>query len=249
VAALFRAAGREARANTFDLGFGLGPRLNAAGRLADMSLGIECLLTDDANRAWEIAQELDGMNRERRDIEAGMQQEALQILEQPLAGLDPHRAHRQRVPRHLAPGRDRHRGLAAQGKIPPPDHHVRARRRGAHQGLGRSIPGFHLRDALDLVSKRHPGLLVKFGGHAMAAGLTVRAKDFDTFVSAFEEVGEWLTDDQLARVIETDGDIDDACFSPEFVTLLEGQVWGQGFRRRSAASSTYCARPCSRAST
>jgi single-stranded-DNA-specific exonuclease len=92
VAALFRAAGREAsRANTFDLGFGLGPRLNAAGRLADMSLGIECLLTDDANRAWEIAQELDGMNRERRDIEAGMQQEALQILEQPLAGLDPHR--------------------------------------------------------------------------------------------------------------------------------------------------------------
>jgi single-stranded-DNA-specific exonuclease len=100
------------------------------------------------------------------------------------------------------------------------------------------------------VSKRHPGLLVKFGGHAMAAGLTVRAKDFDTFVSAFEEVGEWLTDDQLARVIETDGDIEDACFSPEFVTLLEGQVWGQGFRRRrSAASSTYCARPCSRAST
>ncbi len=90
VAALFRAAGREAaRANTFDLGFGLGPRLNAAGRLADMSLGIECLLTDDANRAWEIAQELDGMNRERRDIEAGMQQEALQILEQPLAGPDP----------------------------------------------------------------------------------------------------------------------------------------------------------------
>ncbi|UBM12062.1 single-stranded-DNA-specific exonuclease RecJ [Cupriavidus metallidurans] len=232
VAALFRAAGREAsRANTFDLGFGLGPRLNAAGRLADMSLGIECLLTDDANRAWEIAQELDGMNRERRDIEAGMQQEALQILEQPLAGLDPTSRHTVSVFHDTW-----HQGVigivASRLKekfhrptitfAPGDEEHIK--------GSGRSIPGFHLRDALDLVSKRHPGLLVKFGGHAMAAGLTVRAKDFDTFVSAFEEVGrEWLTDDQLARVIETDGDIEDACFSPEFVTLLEGQVWGQGF--------------------
>ncbi|HBO80827.1 MAG TPA: single-stranded-DNA-specific exonuclease RecJ [Cupriavidus sp.] len=229
---MFRAAGREAaRANTFDLGFGLGPRLNAAGRLADMSLGIECLLTDDANRAWEIAQELDGMNRERRDIEAGMQQEALQILEQPLAGLDPTSRHTVSVFHDTW-----HQGVigivASRLKekfhrptitfAPGDEEHIK--------GSGRSIPGFHLRDALDLVSKRHPGLLVKFGGHAMAAGLTVRAKDFDTFVSAFEEVGrEWLTDDQLARVIETDGDIEDACFSPEFVTLLEGQVWGQGF--------------------
>jgi len=98
------------------------------------------------------------------------------------------------------------------------------------KGSGRSIPGFHLRDALDLVSKRHPGLLVKFGGHAMAAGLTLRADTFDQFKEAFEAVGrEWLTDDQLARVIETDGDIEDGCFSPEFVTLLEQQVWGQGF--------------------
>ena len=232
VAALFRAAGREAAcANTFDLGFGLGPRLNAAGRLADMSLGIECLLTDDANRAWEIAQELDGMNRERRDIEAGMQQEALQILEQPLAGLDPTSRHTVSVFHDTW-----HQGVIGivaswlKEKFhrptitfaPGDEEHIK--------GSGRSIPGFHLRDALDLVSKRHPGLLVKFGGHAMAAGLTVRAKDFDTFVSAFEEVGrEWLTDDQLARVIETDGDIEDACFSPEFVTLLEGQVWGQGF--------------------
>jgi single-stranded-DNA-specific exonuclease len=232
VAALFRAAGREAsRANTFDLGFGLGPRLNAAGRLADMSLGIECLLTDDANRAWEIAQELDGMNRERRDIEAGMQQEALQILEQPLAGLDPAARHTISVFHETW-----HQGVigivASRLKekfhrptitfAPGDDEHIK--------GSGRSIPGFHLRDALDLVSKRHPGLLVKFGGHAMAAGLTVRAKDFDTFVNAFEAVGrEWLTDDQLARVIETDGDIEEACFSPEFVTLLEGQVWGQGF--------------------
>lgn len=232
VAALFRAAGREAqRANTFDLGFGLGPRLNAAGRLADMSLGIECLLTDDANRAWEIAQELDGMNRERRDIEAGMQQEALQILEQPLAGLDPasrytvsvfHETWHQGVIGIVASRLKEKFHRPTITFAPGDDEHIK--------GSGRSIPGFHLRDALDLVSKRHPGLLVKFGGHAMAAGLTVRAKDFDTFVAAFEAVGrEWLNEEQLARVIETDGDIDDGCFSPEFVTLLEGQVWGQGF--------------------
>jgi len=232
VAALFRAAGREAaRANTFDLGFGLGPRLNAAGRLADMSLGIECLLTDDANRAWEIAQELDGMNRERRDIEAGMQQEALQILEQPLAGLDPasrytisvfHETWHQGVIGIVASRLKEKFHRPTITFAPGDDEHIK--------GSGRSIPGFHLRDALDLVSKRHPGLLVKFGGHAMAAGLTVRANDFDTFVAAFETVGrEWLTDDQLARVIETDGDIEDECFSPDFVTLLEGQVWGQGF--------------------
>ncbi|MGO4762175.1 single-stranded-DNA-specific exonuclease RecJ [Cupriavidus sp. 2KB_3] len=232
VAALFRAAGREAtRANTFDLGFGLGPRLNAAGRLADMSLGIECLLTDDPNRAWEIAQELDGMNRERRDIEAGMQQEALQILEAPLAGLDP--ASRYTVSVFNDTWHQGVIGIVASRLkekfhrptitfAPGDEEHIK--------GSGRSIPGFHLRDALDLVSKRHPGLLVKFGGHAMAAGLTVRSADFDTFMSAFEAVGrEWLTDDQLARVIETDGDIEESCFSPEFVALLEGQVWGQGF--------------------
>jgi len=232
VAALFRAAGREAsRANTFDLGFGLGPRLNAAGRLADMSLGIECLLTDDANRAWEIAQELDGMNRERRDIEAGMQQEAMQILEQPLDGLDPasrytvsvfHETWHQGVIGIVASRLKEKFHRPTITFAPGDDEHIK--------GSGRSIPGFHLRDALDLVSKRHPGLLVKFGGHAMAAGLTVRAADFDTFIAAFEAVGrEWLNDEQLARVIETDGDIDDTCFCPEFVTLLEGHVWGQGF--------------------
>lgn len=232
VAALFRAAGRDAtRANTFDLGFGLGPRLNAAGRLADMSLGIECLLTDDHNRAWDIAQELDGMNRERRDIEAGMQEEALKLLEAPLDGLDPGARYTVSVFNDTW-----HQGVigivASRLKekfhrptitfAPGDDVHIK--------GSGRSIPGFHLRDALDLVSKRHPGLLVKFGGHAMAAGLTLRADQFETFLSAFEAVGrEWLTQDQLARVVETDGDIGEECFSPEFVTLLEQQVWGQGF--------------------
>ncbi|MGO4328340.1 single-stranded-DNA-specific exonuclease RecJ [Cupriavidus sp. 2TAF22] len=232
VAALFRAAGREAaRANTFDLGFGVGPRLNAAGRLADMSLGIECLLTDDANRAWEIAQELDGMNRERRDIEAGMQQEALQILEGPLGALDP--AARFTVSVFNDTWHQGVIGIVAsrlKEKYHRPTITFAPGDEDTIKGSGRSIPGFHLRDALDLVSKRHPGLLVKFGGHAMAAGLTLRADTFGQFMEAFEAVGrEWLSDEQLARVIETDGDIEDGCFSPEFVALLEQQVWGQGF--------------------
>jgi len=232
VAALFRAAGREAtRANTFDLGFGVGPRLNAAGRLADMSLGIECLLTDDANRAWEIAQELDGMNRERRDIEAGMQQEALQILEGPLGALDP--AARFTISVFNDTWHQGVIGIVAsrlKEKYHRPTITFAPGDEDTIKGSGRSIPGFHLRDALDLVSKRHPGLLKKFGGHAMAAGLTLGAGDFAQFMAAFETVGrEWLSDEQLARVIETDGDIEDACFSPEFVSLLEQQVWGQGF--------------------
>lgn len=232
VAALFRAAGREAsRATTFDLGFGLGPRLNAAGRLADMSLGIECLLTDDANRAWEIAQELDGMNRERRDIEAGMQQEALRLLEQPLDGMDA--ASRFTVSVFNDTWHQGVIGIVAsrlKEKFHRPTITFAPGDEQTIKGSGRSIPGFHLRDALDLVSKRHPGLLVKFGGHAMAAGLTLRAGDFERFMDAFETVGrEWLTDEQLARVIETDGDIEDHCFDPAFVTMLEGHVWGQGF--------------------
>ena len=232
VAALFRAAGREAtRANTFDLGFGVGPRLNAAGRLADMSLGIECLLTDDANRAWEIAQELDGMNRERRDIEAGMQQEALQILEGPLGALDP--AARFTISVFNDTWHQGVIGIVAsrlKEKYHRPTITFAPGDEDTIKGSGRSIPGFHLRDALDLISKRHPGLLKKFGGHAMAAGLTLGAGDFAQFMEAFETVGrEWLSDEQLARVIETDGDIEDACFSPEFVSLLEQQVWGQGF--------------------
>jgi single-stranded-DNA-specific exonuclease len=232
VAALFRAAGREAaRATTFDLGFGLGPRLNAAGRLADMSLGIECLTTDDPARAWAIAQELDGMNRERRAIESGMQEEALTIMSQPLDGLDPTTC------TTLSLFNDTwHQGVIGivasriKEKFHRPTITFAPGDDGYIKGSGRSIAGFHLRDALDLVSKRHPGLLVKFGGHAMAAGLTLRAEDFNLFRQAFETVGcEWLNDDALARVLETDGDIEAECMTTHFVTLLEDQVWGQGF--------------------
>jgi single-stranded-DNA-specific exonuclease len=230
VAALFRAAGRDARtASGFDLGFALGPRLNAAGRLSDMSLGIECLITDDPGRAWELAQQLDTMNRERREIEAGMQEQALVDI----AALDPagsatitlfNPAWHQGVIGIVA-SRLKEKFHRPAFTFAPADAS------GALvKGSGRSIAGFHLRDALDLVAKREPGLLVKFGGHAMAAGVTLAAAQVPRFAAAFESVGrEWLTDDALARVVVTDGHLEDAYFTPQVVEMLEAAVWGQGF--------------------
>ena len=98
------------------------------------------------------------------------------------------------------------------------------------KGSGRSIPGFHLRDAVDLISKREPGMIVKFGGHAMAAGLTIATADIPRFTAAFEAIGrEWLTAEALSRVVETDGELEDAYFTPQFVELIDAAVWGQGF--------------------
>lgn len=226
--ALFRAAGREIRrASPFDLGFGIGPRLNAAGRLADMSLGIECLITDDANRAWDIAQQLDQINRDRREIEADMQDTALTLLET----FNPHE-HRtisvfdeswhQGVIGIVA-SRLKEKFYRPTITFAPDDE--------AHiKGSGRSIPGFHLRDALDLVSKKAPDIMTKFGGHAMAAGLTIRKDLFDNFNQAFEDVGQsWLSDAELDRVIETDGALDGQYYSIEFIEFMSQQVWGQGF--------------------
>ncbi|WP_186134124.1 single-stranded-DNA-specific exonuclease RecJ [Burkholderia gladioli] len=230
IAALFRAAAREARsASAFDLGFGLGPRLNAAGRLSDMSLGIECLTTDDIGRAWELAQQLDTMNRERREIEAGMQQQALADLAQ----VDPAEAATITL---FNP--DWHQGVIGivAGRLKEKFHRpsftfAHADESGARvKGSGRSIPGFHLRDALDLISKREPDLLVTFGGHAMAAGVTLETDKVPRFAAAFEAVArEWLSEEALSRVLETDGDLEDAYFTPQFVELLDGAVWGQGF--------------------
>jgi single-stranded-DNA-specific exonuclease len=230
IAALFRAAGREARsASGFDLGFALGPRLNAAGRLADMSLGIECLTTDDIGRAWQLAQELDTMNRERREIEAGMQQQALDDL----AAVDP--AGATTITLFNASWHQGVIGIVA-GRLKekfnrPAFTFALADDSGTTiKGSGRSIAGFHLRDALDLISKREPDLIVRFGGHAMAAGMTLAAADLPRFAAAFEAVGrEWLSDDALARTVETDGDLEDAYFTPQFVEMLEAAVWGQGF--------------------
>jgi single-stranded-DNA-specific exonuclease len=230
IAALFRAAGRDARAASgFDMGFALGPRLNAAGRLSDMSLGIECLTTDDIGRAWELAQQLDAINRERREIEAGMQQQALEELQ----SVDPGDCATLTL---FNPGW--HQGVIGivAGRLKERFH--RPSFTFAHaddsgvlsKGSGRSIPGFHLRDAVDLISKREPGLIHKFGGHAMAAGLTIATADIPRFTAAFEAVGrEWLSAEALSRVVETDGELEDAYFTPQFVEMIDAAVWGQGF--------------------
>ena len=230
IAALFRAAARDARnASGFDLGFALGPRLNAAGRLSDMSLGIECLTTDDIGRAWDLAQQLDTMNRERREIEAGMQQQALDDL----SSIDPEGTTTITL---FNPGW--HQGVIGivAGRLKEKFHRpsftfALADDSGQTvKGSGRSIPGFHLRDALDLISKREPNLIVKFGGHAMAAGLTLAAADVPRFTAAFEAVGrEWLSEEALSRTVETDGELEDAYFTPQFVEMLDAAVWGQGF--------------------
>ncbi len=228
IAALFRAAGREARrASPFDLGFALGPRLNAAGRLADMSLGIECLTTDDEGRAWAIAQQLDTINRERRDIEADMQDTALTLLD----SFEP-----QNKTTISVFDESWHQGVIGivasrlKDKFYRPTITFAPGGDGLLKGSGRSIAGFHLRDALDLVSKHAPSVIQKFGGHAMAAGLTIRADAFDAFAEAFEAVGRnWLSQNQLERVLETDGPLEEAYFTPQFIELIDAQVWGQGF--------------------
>jgi len=234
VAALLRVAGRDAsRASAFDLGFALGPRINAAGRLADMTLGIECLLTDDAARAHDLAVRLDAINRERRDVEGGMREQAEQRLEALLGPLD-------EPPAALALFDEGfHEGVVGilAGRVKERLHRptfVFARGQGGVlKGSGRSIPGFHLRDALDLVSKREPGLLQRFGGHAMAAGCTL-AGDAASAVAAFDAAlgrvaGEWLDAAALARTVRTDGPLAQEWFDVPTVLLLDEQVWGQGF--------------------
>ena len=226
--ALFRVAGRESeRASTFDLGFALGPRLNAAGRLADMSLGIECLVTDDLGQALNIAQQLDQLNRERRSIETDMQDQALAFFDTidatdraSLSLYDP--AWHQGVVGILA--------SRVKDKLHRP---VIAFARGSAselKGSGRSIAGLHLRDALDLVSKRAPGLLLRFGGHAAAAGLTLREEDLGDFEALFEEVVRGLVSPaDLTRTLETDGPLEAGRMTLESARLLEGEIWGQGF--------------------
>jgi len=232
VRALLRVTGREAaRAGTFDLGFALGPRINAAGRLGDMSVGIECLVTDDEARAMNIAQQLDGINRERRAIEADMRDAAELLLAEcdaenraSLVLFDP----------------DWHQGVVGilAGRVKEKFHRptfafARAQENGDGQelrGSGRSIPGLHLRDALDLVAKRHPQLLKRFGGHAAAAGVTLLEDDLADFEAAFEEVaGQLLAPHELTRTLETDGPLEAAYFSLDTARLLQRAIWGQGF--------------------
>jgi single-stranded-DNA-specific exonuclease len=229
IAALLRAAGRPlAEASSFDLGFVAGPRLNAAGRLADMSLGIECLTTDDEARAANCAQELDRLNRERRNIEAAMLQQALQAVEQVSS---------QESGTFFHP--DWHQGVVGivASRLKERLHRpvicfARAEESGdpVLRGSGRSIPGLHLRDALDVVSKRAPGLIRRFGGHAMAAGLSIGAADYERFTGEFERaVDELLPAHARLRVVETDGALDAMYFSLDVARLLDAGIWGQGF--------------------
>ncbi|MBL8287426.1 MAG: single-stranded-DNA-specific exonuclease RecJ [Rubrivivax sp.] len=240
VAALFAVARRDpARASAFDFGFALGPRVNAAGRLADMTLGIECLRTDDPARAAELAAQLDAINRERRGVEGGMREQAERAVDELLAGLaEPpaalalfHDSFHEGVVGIVA-GRVKDRlhrptfvfarGAAAEGAAPGS---------GALKGSGRSIAGFHLRDALDLVAKREPGLLQRFGGHAMAAGCTLAAgADVARFEAALRQVAaEWLDRATLTRTLATDGPLPVEYFNADTALLLADNVWGQGF--------------------
>lgn len=228
IAALFSIAGREtSRAATFDLGFALGPRLNAAGRLADMSLGIECLTTDDPSRALNIAQQLDAINRERRVIEADMREDA-EIL---LASLDP--GNRASLTLFDPSWHQGVIGILAgrvKEKLHRPCFAFARGNAGELKASGRSIPGLHLRDALDLVAKRQPGLLLRFGGHAAAAGLTLMEDRLGEFEASFETVcRELLSPADLSRTLETDGPLESGYFSLEAVRLIQQEVWGQAF--------------------
>ncbi len=232
VAALFAAGGRDPRsATTFDLGFVAGPRINAAGRLADMSIGIACLVTDDRASAQHLASELDRLNRERRDIEATMQDEALVALDAPVdVEASTLCLYRQ----------EWHQGVVGVVASRLKDRYHRPTivfaqaGNGELRGSGRSIAGFHLRDALDLVSKRAPGMISRFGGHAFAAGLSLPEAELARFTEEFERVArEWLTAAQLQQRIETDGALSANELTLTLAQDFETSVWGQGFPRPS----------------
>jgi single-stranded-DNA-specific exonuclease len=225
---LLRVAGRDERkATAQDLGFSVGPRLNAAGRLDDMSLGIACLISNDPAEVDVLAQRLHAMNLERRAIEADMQEAASIALDEidvsqrfSLSIFEP----------------DWHQGVIGilASRVKEQYHRpviaFASAGDGTLKGSGRSIAGLHLRDALDLVAKRHPRLILKFGGHAMAAGLTIGEDDFDVFASAFEVVAQSLLNhSDLDEIIEIDGTLNVQSMNWDLASALEKQVWGQGF--------------------
>jgi single-stranded-DNA-specific exonuclease len=232
IRALLRLAGRrEGNIRVSDLGFCAAPRLNAAGRLTDMALGIECLLTDDPAVAQAMAQQLDQLNRERRTIESGMQQQALRALE--VLNLED-----EGLPRGLCLFDESwHQGVIGlvAARVKERVHRpVIAFARGDNgelKGSARSIPGLHIRDALDAIAARHPTLLNKFGGHAMAAGLSLAHEQYDTFRSAFaEEVGRLLSEDDLRGTLVSDGALNSDELTLELAELIRGAgPWGQGF--------------------
>jgi len=231
ILALLKVAGRKSgQLAASDLGFVVAPRLNAAGRLTDMSLGIECLLAERETAAIEMAKQLDTLNRERRTIEAGMQEQALIALDKfHLDGDLPHglclfdESWHQGVIGILASRiKDRvHRPVIAFAKSN--DDEIK--------GSARSVPGLHIRDALDAVAAHHPGLLNKFGGHAMAAGLSLPRAHFETFRTAFAgEVARHLSADDLSGKVLSDGELLAEDMTMELAQSLRAAgPWGQGF--------------------
>lgn len=228
VSAILKIAGREpAKAMAQDLGFYVGPRLNAAGRLDDMTLGIQCLLAESEKDAVTLAQQLHDLNKQRRSIEADMQESANISLDD-IAIADQYSISIYEPDWH-------------QGVIGILASRIKERRHrpviafadggaGLLKGSGRSIAGLHLRDALDLLSKHQPDLISKFGGHAMAAGLTIKSEDFNLFKLGFEAVVKsLLTEADLEAVLEVDGSLSASDMTYAMAQALENQVWGQGF--------------------
>jgi single-stranded-DNA-specific exonuclease len=232
IQAIIDVAGKQRnRLVASDLGFVVGPRLNAAGRLDDMSLGIECLMTDDPARARQIAVQLDSLNRERREIEGSMQQEAVKALE----GVD---LEESALPFGLVLYQaDYHQGVIGilAGRIK--DKYYRPTIAFAHQdddtlkGSARSIPGLHIRDLLEEINSRYPDIIGKFGGHAMAAGLSLPLKNLSAFEQVFHQIAEEnLKGTPLAGELISDGELQTEDFTLAFALCLkEAGPWGQGF--------------------
>ena len=228
--ALFKIAKKEiGNAVSGDLGFSIGPRLNAAGRLDDMSMGIECLLTDDPDVAKLAAEKLDSLNKERREIETEMKEEALAGLEEiDCVGrysivLFDEKWHQGVI--GIVASRLKelyHRPTIVFAQSTSSEDEIK--------GSGRSIPALHLRDALDLVYKKYPNLIRKFGGHSMAAGLTISKVDLKKFVDAFEYAcRQMLNASDLEQHIETDGELKADEITLKLANDINSQVWGQGF--------------------
>ena len=231
ILALIEIAGRKyAKMKASDLGYGIGPRLNAAGRLDDMSRGVECLLSKDYSQAIKLARELDQLNLERRALESQMQEQAFAALD--ALNLD---------------GQDRigvcvyqedwHQGIIGlvaarvKEKLHRPVVAFAKESETTIKGSARSVSGLHIRDVLDAMAKRYPHLISKFGGHAMAAGLSIETKHFEEFSRAFNEVvSERVTEERLQATVYTDGELDSSYFNLKTAQLLrKAGPWGQGF--------------------
>ena len=233
IKAMLEVSGKQAnRLVASDFGFALGPRLNAAGRLDDMSLGIQCLMCESENLAREMAAQLDELNRDRKAIETGMQQEAMIMLQKTL------QADAESLPWGLCLFDETwHQGVIGilasriKYKYHRPTIVFADAGEGDIKGSARSVPGFHIRDALDAVAARHPELLQKFGGHAMAAGMSLTRENFPAFAQAFdEEVRRQLSVDDLQAVVVSDGELTAQEFSLQIASQLrEAGPWGQHF--------------------